>query len=125
MKCSSEREISLAYLLLIKGTNTEKMTSMNRYVPSIPRVSFIIFAAAMMAITIGVMVVVPARIGSGSEEVREAAKVVASATKVVVIPPIEVLGARESDIAAAPARHARPRAPSRRVDVHGAAAKRV
>jgi hypothetical protein len=43
---------------------------MNRYEPSIPRVAFGIAAVAMTAITIGVSVVIPAKMDSGSREPR-------------------------------------------------------
>lgn len=41
---------------------------MNRYETSIPRAALAIAAVAMTAITIGLTVVVPARMGAGSQE---------------------------------------------------------
>jgi hypothetical protein len=43
---------------------------MNRYEPLIPRVAFGIVAVAMMALTIGVSVVMPAKMDSDSREPR-------------------------------------------------------
>jgi hypothetical protein len=58
----------------------------NRYQPSSPRVAFGIAAVAMTAITIGVSVVMPARMDADSSEPRvlEALKVTAPASTDVV-----------------------------------------
>jgi hypothetical protein len=60
---------------------------MTRYKPSIPHAAFGIAAIAMTAITIGLLVVLPAKMESGSQEVRTlaASKAATTASTEVVI----------------------------------------
>jgi len=69
---------------------------MNRYEPSIPRVAFGIAAVAMTAITIGVSVIMPAKMDSDSHEPRMLA-----APKVTTPASTDVgAGAATTDLAA-------------------------
>jgi hypothetical protein len=83
----------------------EEMT-MNRYQTSIPRVAFGIAAVAMTAITIGVSVVMPARMGSDSPEPRmlEALTVTAptSTGDVTGSESIDVVAVHEAGLSAVP-----------------------
>ena len=85
---------------------------MNRYEPSRPRVAFGIAAVAMMAITIGVSVVMPAKMDSDSREPRllAALKVTARASVGVVTGPesIDVAAVHESGLSAAPCTSSKP-----------------
>ena len=77
---------------------------MNRYPSSTPRAAFGITAIALTALTIGLAVVVPARMSPGYPAVGTvlAAQAVApAATEVAIIPGrITVIGVRESTVAA-------------------------
>jgi hypothetical protein len=77
---------------------------MNRYPSSTPRTAFGITAIALTALTIGLAVVVPARMSPGYPAVGTvlAAQAVApAATEVAIIPGrITVIGVRESTVAA-------------------------
>jgi len=79
---------------------------MNRYQTSSPRVAFGIAAVAMTALTIGVSVVLPARMGSDSPEPRvlAASKVAAPASKGVVTGSAtgHVVASRETGLSAVP-----------------------
>lgn len=65
---------------------------MNRYENSIPRAACGIAAAAMTAMTIGLFVVAPAKIGSGNQQVRvlAATKTVIPSSSVAVISPLRI-----------------------------------
>ena len=77
---------------------------MNRYPSSTPRAAFGITAIALTALTIGLAVVVPARMSPGYPALGTvlAAQAVAPATTEVAIIPgrITVIGVRESTVAA-------------------------
>ena len=79
---------------------------MNRFQSSTPRAAFGIAAVAMTVVTFGLLVVVPATIDSGGENVRTqaSAKLVAPAATEVVMTParIDALGVREMEWASAP-----------------------
>ena len=85
---------------------------MNRFQSSTPRAAFGIAAVAMTVVTFGLLIVVPATIDAGREDVRAqaAAKLVTpAATEVVTIPTrIDVLGVREMELASA-ANNVRPK----------------
>jgi len=71
---------------------------MNPYQISTPRAALVIAAIALTALTLGVSVVAPAKMDSGSAEVRTAAQKTVTATPIqAVIDParIEVIGVRE------------------------------
>ena len=71
---------------------------MNRYKPSIPHAAFGITAIAMTAITIGLLVVLPAKMESGSQEARTLA-----ASKVATLASTGVIAGSESiDVVAVP-----------------------
>ena len=76
---------------------------MNSYQPSIPRAALGSIAAAMAAITIGAMVVLPATLDTATPASLALAKAAASpvAPIEVAISParIDVVGAREPDVA--------------------------
>ena len=76
---------------------------MNRFESSTPRVALAIAAVAMTVVTFGLLVVVPATIESGSQDVRTqaAAKfVMPAATDVVIIATRrDVVGIREMELA--------------------------
>jgi hypothetical protein len=79
---------------------------MNRYQPSTPRTPFGIAAAVLTAMTIGIAVVLPAKMDAGSAAYRpSAAKVVTPAvTEASIIPArFSVQGVREPELASAPA----------------------
>jgi hypothetical protein len=84
----------------------------NRYEPSSPRVAFGIAAVAMTAITIGVSVVMPAKLDSDSREPRvlAALKVTgpASANIVTGAESIEVVAVHESGLSAVPCTSSKP-----------------
>ena len=77
---------------------------MNRYPSSTPRAAFGITAIALTALTIGLAVVVPARMSPGypaAGTVPAAQAVAPAATEVAIIPGrITVIGVRESTVAA-------------------------
>ena len=79
---------------------------MNRYETSIPRVAFGIAAVAMTGITIGVLVVIPAKMDFGSREARmlAASKVTTPASTGVVTgsESIDVVAVREPASSTAP-----------------------
>ena len=85
---------------------------MNRYEPSIPRVAFSIAAVAMTAITIGVSVVIPAKMDSGSREPRmlAASKVDLPACTGVVAgsASIDVVAVHERGLATVPCTSSKP-----------------
>jgi hypothetical protein len=85
---------------------------MNRYQPSIPRVTFGIAAVAMTAITIGVSVVIPAKMDSGSREPRllAASKVDLPASTDVVAgsASIDVVAVHERGLATVPCTSSKP-----------------
>ena len=71
---------------------------MNSYQSSTPRATLTIAAIALTALTIGVSVVAPAKMGSGSRELGVAAResIASVATPVVIEPAsIEVVAARD------------------------------
>lgn len=86
---------------------------MNRFQSSTPRAAFGIAAVAMTVVTFGLLVVVPATIESGSEDVRTqtSAKLVTPAATAVVMSPtrIDVLDVREMEWASAPVNNIRPK----------------
>jgi hypothetical protein len=86
---------------------------MNRFQSSTPRAAFGIAAVAMTVVTFGLLVVVPATIDSGGENVRTqaSAKLVAPAATEVVMTParIDALGVREMEWASAPVSNVRPK----------------
>jgi hypothetical protein len=86
---------------------------MNRFQSSTPRAAFGIAAVAMTVVTFGLLVVVPATIESGSEDVRTqaSAKLVTPAATAVVIGPtrIDVLDVREMEWASAPVSNVGPK----------------
>ena len=89
------------------SSNWHEDTPMNNYQSPIPRLAIGIAAVALTAGTFGLFVVMPAMIGSGDEggSTQAAAKpVTPTATEVVTIIPgrIEVLGVRETELAATP-----------------------
>jgi len=71
---------------------------MDRYETSIPRVAFSIAALAMAAITIGVLVVMPARMATESSEPRALAASKASTQESMGV----ATGVSQPDLAAAP-----------------------
>lgn len=75
---------------------------MDRYKTSHPRGAFAIAAVAMTAITIGLMVVVPAKMDSGSQEAhalaQQGAATLATATAVVNPPCIDVAANRKPTV---------------------------
>jgi hypothetical protein len=85
---------------------------MNRYQPSSPRVAFGIASVAMTAITIGVSVVMPARMDSDSREPRvlAALKVTAPASTGVVAgaESIDVVAVHESGLSTVPCTSSKP-----------------
>jgi len=80
---------------------------MNRYQTSTPRAAFSIAAAALTAMTIGLAVVLPAKMDAASHGKRALASVRAVAPVVTtgsIVPArIEAQGVREPDLASAPA----------------------
>jgi hypothetical protein len=84
----------------------------NRYEPSSPRVAFGIAAVAMTAITIGVSVVMPAKMDSNSREPRVLAslKVTAPASTGVVTGSegIDVVAVHEAGLTTAPCTSSKP-----------------
>jgi hypothetical protein len=86
---------------------------MNRFQSSTPRVALGIAAVAMTVVTFGLLVIVPATIEFGTEDIRTqaTAKLVTPAvTEVVTIPTrIDVLGVREMGLASEPVDNVRPR----------------
>ena len=85
---------------------------MNRYEPSIPRVAFGIAAVAMTAITIGVSVVMPAKMDSDSREPRvlAALKVTAPASTGIVTgsESIDVVAVHEPGLSTVPCTSSKP-----------------
>ena len=85
---------------------------MNRYEPLIPRVAFGIAAVAMTAITIGVSVVMPAKMDSDSAEPRmlAALKVTAPASsgEVSGSESIEIVAVHEAGLSAVPCTASNP-----------------
>jgi hypothetical protein len=77
---------------------------MNRYQPETPRAAFGVAALALTALTIGLLVVVPAKTGAGGSDAGTlaAAKAATPAIREVAIIPgrIEVIGARQPKVAA-------------------------
>jgi hypothetical protein len=84
----------------------------NRYQPSSPRVAFGIAAIAMTVITIGVSVVMPARMDSDSREPRmlAALKVTAPASAGVVngSESVDVVAVHESGLSTVPCTSSKP-----------------
>ena len=75
---------------------------MNRYQPKAPRAAFGIAAIAMTVLTLGLAVVVPAKLAPAGPEASTllAVKSKAPATEVTIVPArIEVIGVRESTVA--------------------------
>jgi hypothetical protein len=87
--------------------------TMNRFQSATPRVALGIAAVAMTVVTFCLLVVVPATIDSGGENVptQAAAKLVTpAATEVAIIPTrIDVLGVRKTEMASAPVSNVRPK----------------
>lgn len=85
---------------------------MNRYQPLIPRVAFSIAAVAMTAITIGVSVIMPAKMDSDSREPRllETLTVTAPASTgdVTGSESIDVVAAHKAGLSAVPCISTRP-----------------
>ena len=85
---------------------------MNRYQPLIPRVAFGIAAVAMTAITIGVSVVMPAKMNSDNPEPRmlEALTVTAPASTgdVTGSESIDVVAVHEAGLSAVPCTSTQP-----------------
>jgi hypothetical protein len=84
---------------------------MNRYEPSIPRVAFGIAAITMTAITIGVSVVMPAKMDSDSREPRvlAALKVTAPASMgIVATEGVDVVAVREPGLSTVPCTSSKP-----------------
>src|SRR5437667_10782351 len=78
------------------GRIRTRRSEMNSYQTSIPRAALTIAAIALTALTIGVSVVAPAKIGSGSRELAVAARESSVPTPVVIEPAsIEVVAARD------------------------------
>ena len=75
---------------------------MNRFDPSTPRATFGIAAIAMTALTIGLLVVAPTKIGSGSLDaisLASAKTVTQGGTEVAISPArIDVVAVRESNV---------------------------
>jgi len=75
---------------------------MSHYVLPTPRAALGLAAAAVTAITIGVAVVAPAKLDSVSGRSLEVSTSIASEQlEVVVIPSIEIVGARDSNVVSA------------------------
>jgi hypothetical protein len=77
---------------------------MNRYEPGTPRTAFGLLAAALTALTIGLLIVVPSRMDAGpSEAVALArARLAKPPTEVAISPArIEVIGVRDREVAVA------------------------
>ena len=78
---------------------------MNRYDPKTPRKTFVVVAVAMGVLTIGVLVVLPAKMDFDSVDARAlaAGKATSPAPTLVVINPsrIEVVGERDKKVAMA------------------------
>jgi hypothetical protein len=76
---------------------------MNRYQPKAPRAAFGIAAVAMTVLTLGLAVVVPAKLapeGQSAATLLAARSKAPAATEVRIVPArIEVLGVRESTVA--------------------------
>lgn len=76
---------------------------MNTYEPETPRVALAMVAAALSAITLGVFVVMPARLDSGfdrDDTLAAAQAAPAAAIEVSIVPArIDVHGAREPNVA--------------------------
>ena len=76
---------------------------MNSYEPSLPRKTFGLIAAAISAITLGALVVLPATLGSASADLQALASANAStpaAVEVVISPArIDVVATREPNVA--------------------------
>ena len=92
---------------------------MNSYEPSTPRAAFGLAAVAMAAISIGAMVVLPAKLDSADAVTLAAAKAAPAASSEVVIIPapievaisparIDVIGVREPNVAWAMSDTTRP-----------------
>jgi hypothetical protein len=85
------------------ATNGIRRPTMNRFQSSTPRAALGIAAVAMTVVTFGLLVIVPATIESGSEDVRTQASaklVMPAAAEAVIIPTrIDVLRAREMELA--------------------------
>ena len=76
---------------------------MNRYEPGTPRTAFGLVAAALTALTIGLLVVVPSRMDAGPSEAVTLARARAAKppTEVAITPArIEVIGVRDREVAA-------------------------
>ncbi len=77
---------------------------MNRFDNSTPRIACGIAAVAMTAMTLGLLVVVPTKMDSGSRDavsLATAKAVTPAATEVAISPErIEVVGVREANVAA-------------------------
>lgn len=83
---------------------------MNRYQPSTPRAAIGFIAVALTAMTIGLMVVVPAKFGNGGQEALTLAKAAPAPTEVTISPAtIDVVGVREPTVASAQAAGTPPR----------------
>jgi hypothetical protein len=85
---------------------------MNSYEPSIPRAAFGLIAAAMSAITIGALVVLPTKLDSAGPDLLPVAMAASSMPppiEVVITPArIDVIAAREPNVAWAVSDTARP-----------------
>ena len=91
---------------------------MNRYETSIPRAALGLAAAALAAMTMGLSVIAPAKMGSGDQEARSlaAARAVppASAEATVGLTRIDVIAIREPSLATMQVRHIQPVSPKRK-----------
>ena len=78
---------------------------MNSYKSSTPRAAIGFIAVALTAVTIGLLVVAPAKFGTGGQDALTLAKSVAPAPTEVAISPatIDVVGVREPAVASAAA----------------------
>jgi hypothetical protein len=85
--------------------------NMNRYQISSPRKAFAIVSVAMTAITIGLAVIVPAKMQSEAGELRTLATITVTSPSAEVAPQrlhVDVVGIREPEFAAVQVRTALP-----------------
>ncbi len=84
---------------------------MNRYENSSPRAAFGIAAVAMTVITVGMLVIVPATIDSGRDELRTLATPAVPALADVAISPahVDVIAVRGPSLASVAVRNAQAR----------------
>lgn len=84
---------------------------MNRYDPGTPRAALGLAAIALTALTIGLLVVVPAKMDAGGADTLTLARAKAPPIEVSISPArIEVIGARAREVASAGDEAARPKA---------------